>query len=152
MAISLCCVVSKTKEIEDLRKSLKFDVWDCWQKLAEEVTATIPESCKKFASKNGWLIPSSDAVDAWYQLPWWLRHLSARTQAGDCVCKRYTTLDFEKLGFDCFDDIEQTLNDLSLAWDGFIRIEIDKTKIPQQMLVRYYAVEFEIKEDCLTHS
>lgn len=149
---SLREVVLKTEKIEALRESLKSDVRDCWQKLAEEVTAIIPKSCKLFASKNGWTIPPHDTLNSWYQLPWWLRHVSMRTKAGEGVFQRYTPNNLVQFGFDRFDVLEQTLEELALAWNGLIRIEIDKSNLPQQMLVRYYAVELEINEVHLPHS
>lgn len=143
MSLSIKWVAARSQEIEKLRETLEADKKLAWRKLAEALSAKIPESCHKFADEQEWLVPPEGAVISFYELPQWLEHLVTNTSNGGCNENKFSKDDLEIYGFKSFHDLEKGLKELVVAWDGLVRIRIAKGELPWRVTVYWYAAELE---------
>lgn len=109
-----------------------------WHERAREVAALIPESMHKFADEHGWI---KSEVDGWWKLPEFLEHLVGNTQSGGGNSEKIDRPLLSLYGFQTFARLEAGLLELARAWDGLVRIEIDKSSAEDRWDIRYYAAE-----------
>jgi hypothetical protein len=131
------------KLAKEQREALEAEAKKVWNDLAEALMARIPDSCRKFATENGWY---KCEIDNWWGLPKFLENMVSNSELGSCNSNKYYEKDLEPYGFTSFDDLETKLKELEKVWSDVVRIDIHKSE-GHRVEVCYYAIEFEPGSD-----
>lgn len=122
------------------REQLRREADEVWDQLAKELEARIPPSMRKFALERGWVDTTVGGI-RWWSFPEWLEHLVKNTSTGSCNRDKHDPEDLPGYGFRSFRGLKRGFADLSKAWRGYVRIEIDESE-EGRVIVRYYASGF----------
>ena len=112
-------------------QKLETEIKQLWLELAKDLESRIPAGLKKFAEHVGWV--SGKKAD--FTLPNFLEKL-AKTDAFMGVVVR--SLELKEYGFEGFDDLEEKMKALYVAWSQSCRVEVYEGELPQAIHIRFY--------------
>lgn len=119
------------------QKAMEQDMLD----IANALMLLAPEWCKVFLHAPNWYTNWEHPVP--WQFPAHVKKMVEDTIAGTCTISMFFKQNLASYGATNMNHLEEMLLDLGRVWDGKVRIEIEK--LPEVIVVNWYATEFEKK-------